>query len=280
MRTRTTAWTIWAGLVFVATIAISGCAAGGAGQAGCGACPMATSSPAAGVSADPLHWSPGRAYLAHRAKAPITIDKTDHPEQWAAAMVIDGFHVPTSLGKAVQRTVGMMLWDDDYLYVRIVAHDTDLLATYTKGTDPLFNQDVVELFLKPWGDKINYYEFEFSPKNAVMALRIAERNKATFLERAAWESGVRSTAIVRGTLNNPDDNDESYTIIAAIPWANLDLPGAAGKKPRLNRYWHFGMHRCDHSGKLDGSTELSSAALLSDVDFHLLEEYIPMRFVE
>jgi len=143
-----------------------------AGALGCGG---QAEQPAAGgplAVASENVWNRQGPYPCRRATGPIAIDQKQHAEQWAHAAVITDWIVPVTGKQASDQTQMRMLWDDECLYVYYVAYDRDLRGTFTKRDDPIYQEDVVELFLKPYADKPFYYEFEVNPIGTVMALEI------------------------------------------------------------------------------------------------------------
>ena len=56
----------------------------------------------------------------------------------------------------------------DELLVLFVCQDPDPSATKTKRDDPLWEEDVVEVFIDPFGDLDCYFEFEVNPLNTVL----------------------------------------------------------------------------------------------------------------
>ena len=221
-------------------------------------------------------WNPRRPYVVHRATGAVTIDRRPHPEQWKKAMVIRGFRIPKTHRPARSRSEAMMLWDDRNLYVQIVARDADLRGKFKRRTDPLWEEDVVELFLKPRKDRGAYYEFEVNPIGTVMALRIDDRRDGKSLkERSAWETGIVSAVQVAGTVNDPADTDRFYRVILAIPWKRLSHVG--GKAPRAGETWTFSFCRYDYARQYKKAEESASAALTTD-SFHQYEDYSTLRF--
>jgi hypothetical protein len=236
----------------------------------------AATQPGATASAaftQPAHWATG--YTVRRAGGAITIDEKDHPQEWADAAVLDDFRVPVTDAKPKAPTTVRMLWDDQNLYVRFDTADRDIRSTFTKRTDPLYEQDVVELFLKPLADKGNYYEFEISPKNVVMGLMIAvEHGEGTLEEKSQWEMGIKSAVALDGTLNDSSDTDKSWRVVMSIPWKNLSY--VQGQPPKPGEKWAFLACRGDVNEK--GGNELSSSSHLPKVTFHMHAAYLPLVF--
>jgi len=59
-------------------------------------------------------------------------------------------------------------WHGEELLVLFICQDPDPSATMTKRDDPLWEEDVVEIFIDPFGDLDCYFEFEVNPLNTVL----------------------------------------------------------------------------------------------------------------
>ena len=224
-------------------------------------------------------WRTGEPYVVHRAAGPITIDQTPHPEQWKNTMAVRGFNLAKTTRPAQSRTEAMLLWDDQNLYVQAVAVDADLRGRFKQRTDPLWEEDVVELFLKP-SDSLRigsgYYEFEINPIGTVMALKIDDRkDRKSLKERSAWETGIVSAVQAAGTVNDSSDSDQFYRVILAVPWKNLSH--IRGKAPKVGDTWKFTFCRCDHGKQYKKAEESNSAPMTTD-DWHRFEQYSTLRF--
>ena len=237
--------------------------------------PATATQPAAEV------WKAGQPYICHRAKGKITIDKKDHPGEWAHAMVIQDFLIPISHKTPKSRTVARMLWDDEFLYVHVVAYDVDLRGTLKGQFARLWTEDAVELFLKPPHPDSGYYEFEMSPTNVLLDLQIPVGRHTSYERRASWESRSRLAVAVKGTIERPADTDERYRVLMAIPWKNLAY--GLNRPPRAGERWRFIFARCDLSKaygdeETPARQELSTCTRLDKVDFHMYDVYPEMRF--
>jgi hypothetical protein len=69
-------------------------------------------------------------------------------------------------GPPAQRTEARLMWDNRFLYGRFVCEEKSPLATLTGHDQPLYNENVVEIFLDPLGTGHVYYELEVNPLNA------------------------------------------------------------------------------------------------------------------
>ena len=55
-------------------------------------------------------------------------------------------------------------WSESHLYVGFYCVDADIWGTYAARDDPLYEEEVVEVFLCPSGDLRHYFEIEVSPR--------------------------------------------------------------------------------------------------------------------
>lgn len=60
-------------------------------------------------------------------------------------------------------------------------------------------------------------------------------------------NGLKTGITVRGTLNNPGDTDQGYTVEIAVPFK--ELPGYTRTGPKTGDRLHFMLVRLDRQGK-------------------------------
>jgi len=220
-------------------------------------------------------WDSRNDYICRRALGPISMDNTDHADQWAHAMVISRFLVPVTLDTPKDPTEMRMLWDDDNLYIHFVAYDADLMGTYTNRTDPLYSEDAVEVFFQPDLTRGAYYEFEVNPINTLMALRFAQRRKGTIAWKSNWPYSIRRVTRLDGTVNDSSDSDAYFRVIVAIPFKDLEFGDR--KTPAAGAKWRFIGARCNKSTHWQ-EQELSACVKLPKVDFHINPHWRHMVF--
>lgn len=198
---------------------------------------------------------------------PIEIDGLldDSPWQKAGAL---GFILLGENKEPISKTEAKLLWDKNYLYIAFKAYDEDIWGYYNKRDDPLYREDVLELFFKTNPDKNPYYEFEWNPLNTIFDALIPKRHAYGNLYRITrWNvPGLKSAVKITGTLNKWDDKDTYWTLEAAIPFASM--PTLKGEIPEQGDKWIFHVARIDYSVYLPEGRELSSCAQLSKNSFH------------
>lgn len=180
-----------------------------------------------------------RHYLVKRITGPINVDgKLDEPD-WSACEPIPlvGYNEGVSLR---QRTEARMLWDDSYLYISWHCEDTQIWSTLTVRDDTLYQQEVVEVFINPDGDREAYLELEVNPLGTLWDGFVLKRDSG-LIGILAWNSfNLKRGVDLNGTVNDPSDKDKSWSVELAVPLNELvtapNIPPKSGDKWRLNLY--------------------------------------------
>ena len=171
------------------------------------------------------------------------------------------------------RASARFLWDKTNLYVAIVAKDDDIQSTY-KGRDRrLWEEDVLELFIKPRNSSPIYYEFQFSPTNQVFDAYWSKRG-GKLNEATLWDSNLRSAVQIDGTLNQSKDKDHSWSVEVAIP-----LDDIKGNKEDFSS-WKVAVCRYDYDESWDQPKNTSTAPVSEEGGFHEYEVYGNLIFTK
>ncbi len=104
-------------------------------------------------------------YLVSRAAADHARLLAADDAAWAAAPAI-------TWGVAPFATRFRAQWTPSTLYVRFDADDTSPWFTMSRRDAPIWEEEVVEIFLDPAGLGIDYFELEISPATVVCDLRV------------------------------------------------------------------------------------------------------------
>jgi hypothetical protein len=143
------------------------------------------------------------------------------------------------------RTRLKMTWDDDFLYVGAELEEPHVWGTITEKNAVMFEDNDFEVFIDPDGDGLDYYEFEINALGSIWELS---------LPRPYGEGGVpilgcnlpglQSAVQVRGTLNDPGDEDEGWSMEVAFPWAGLAQFNREGATPpQVGDIWKVNFSR-------------------------------------
>ncbi|MFH1567506.1 MAG: carbohydrate-binding family 9-like protein [Gemmatimonadota bacterium] len=184
-----------------------------------------------------------RHYVAYRALGDLRLDgRLDEPSwqraPWTEAFVdIEGDVRP----QPRFRTRAKILWDDTYLYIAADLEEPDVWATLTERDAVIYHDNDFEVFIDPDGDTHQYYEFEINALGTEWDLFLVKpyRDGGPYL--SAWDiQGLETAAQVWGTINNPRDQDQGWSLEMAFPWAVLGecahgpAPPADGAQWRIN----------------------------------------------
>jgi hypothetical protein len=192
--------------------------------------------------------------LCLRADSPITIDgKLDEPA-WRSAAPMGRFSCyGTKRGYPEYNTTARLLWDDENLYVGFRATDPDIWSEITDRDGPLWEGEVLEVYVDPDGDGRDYKEFEVNPLNAVIDLNIEREEDGRvpdWKSYAQWDAeGWRTAVTVDGDLADRENEDRKWIVEMAIPFANF--PSAANRPPQIGDTWRVQLYRIDRSNTLE-----------------------------
>ncbi len=169
---------------------------------------------------------------------PIAIDgRLDEPG-WSRAQRAE--LVETLTGRPPRyRTEARLLWDERALYVGFACEDDEVWARPGRvDDDPIYEDEVVEIFLDPSGVGRGYAEIEVSPDGVRFDARFESWRKDLDSARR-WSSGARTAVRVDGAVTHADEPPapaRGWTVEIALPWAALGLQPKAGERWRMNLY--------------------------------------------
>jgi hypothetical protein len=225
-------------------------------------------------------FKPMPSYMVRRAKGAITLDGKDDEEDWKLAQTSPTFDVAEGGPKLEGSARARLLWDDKNLYAFIDVEDTDVHSQYKKQDDPLWKEDVVELFIDADRSRHGYVELQVNPRNAHFdAWFPATRAKESHFE---WTSGMKSAVKVRGTLDERGDHDTGWSAEIAIPLADVKGMDAAMKvtiPPALGDRWRLNVVRVDLPRGQNG-VSASSWSPITIRDFHALGRMLNVMFAD
>jgi hypothetical protein len=153
-------------------------------------------------------------------------------------------------------------WSGDFLHGLYLCQDPDPWATKTIHGDALWEEEVVEVFLDPFGDSLSYFEIEINPLNTVADL-IIRRTWNGLKKDFRWNCEGLITAC--GTL--------TYGWVAAfqIPFESL-----GDCHPTRSPIWRANFSRIDRPR--NQPVELSAWSPTLVKTFHLPGRFGLLRF--
>lgn len=188
----------------------------------------------------PLH------YVCQQAQGNLVIDGKANDPDWSSASWtslftdIEGDKKP---GPYLQTRV-KMLWDSNYFYFYAQMEEPHIWARLKQRDTVIFYDNDFEIFIDPDGDTHNYYEFEVNAFNTVWDLLLTRPYRDGGHAIDHWDMrGLKSAVNINGTLNNPADEDQGWSVEVAIPWDVLSEATRMKTPPRQGDTWRVNFSR-------------------------------------
>ncbi|MEO7795735.1 MAG: carbohydrate-binding family 9-like protein [Thermoanaerobaculia bacterium] len=176
----------------------------------------------------------------------------------ASATVLQPFTLADGRAAARWTTQVTLSWDESHLRVSFDCADDDAWGTFTERDAPLWQQEVVELFLAAGEEvPVRYYEFEVSPAGVLFDARVANPHgdRIGMTVDTAWNCpGIE-------WRTEPTGARADWRAELLIPWRGLDFEAP----PEVLRANFYRIER-----PRGGEPEFScwSPTLTSPADFH------------
>lgn len=185
-----------------------------------------------------------RTYVCPRAPNPPNLDGRLIDPIWSLAEWTDDF-VDIADGPTPRfRTRVKMVWDDRCLYIGAELEEPHVWGTLTEHDSVIFQDNDFEVFIDPDGDGHRYVELEINALNTTWDLLLVRPYLAGGPAVDGFElRGLRTAVHVKGTLNNPSDQDEGWSVEMAIPWGALAQIAGMPCPPRLGDQWRINFSR-------------------------------------
>lgn len=179
-------------------------------------------------------------------------------------------------GPARYQTTVQTAWDSNYLYVAFRCEDDAILATMERRDDPLYEQEVVEVFIAP-ETLSSYFEFELSPRNVVFDAKVTHDGR-TFHGDVAWDCGGLLSVVFRQSPGHEENlwqvdagSFGSWVGALAIPFEALD-----GSSPRPGDEWRVNFYRIKRAPVPEFAAW--SPTLAIPPNFHVPSRFGVLRF--
>ena len=156
-------------------------------------------------------------------------------------------------------------WDDRFLYMRFECVDTYVVSQYTNRKDPLWEQDVVEMFIDEEGKCRRYMELVVSPNGVLCDLMIDHDNENEpdrFKIGSEWE--------VQGFERTIEADGDRRTYTFKLPFSNFSQAPEAGTQWRINFF------RIDDEP--DGTRHFQAWSPTGAINYHISERFGKLVF--
>lgn len=198
----------------------------------------------------------------------IVVDGKADEAAWANAASTGPF-VDVGSGRSAAdypvRGEAKLLWDDEHLYALIEVKDADVVGHFTdKGAQPkewtvtgqpmTWTKDTAEIMIDPDGDGDgkDYYELQINPQNRGFHSQFDSYNAPKTEPQGPfghedWDPKMKSAVVVHGTIDQPSDKDQGYTVEVAIPWSSF-VKGAKQLPPKPGDAWRMNFYAMENNG--------------------------------
>ncbi len=195
-----------------------------------------------------LPFSPQK-YVCYKSDESISVDGKLDESVWNKAEWTNDFvDIEGSLKPAPRfRTTCKMLWDENYFYIAAELEEPDIWGTLKNRDDIIFYDNDFEIFVDPDGDSHNYLEYEMNALNTIWDLLLKQPYRD--IDKAALNGfdikGIKSGVKINGTINQPGDVDNSWTVEVAFPWESFKELTAISVPPNENDQWRINFSRVE-----------------------------------
>jgi hypothetical protein len=182
--------------------------------------------------------APVPTYEVLRSATPLMIDGKLDEGAWGKAPAVGEFVNNLDGSSSTYRTEARVLYDDQFLYFGFRCADTNIWATMKKRDEHLWEEEVVEVFLKADLQQRSYIELEVNPLGTMIDIFLLDVRKALRFE--SWNSEkLRWAVSVDGAVDGKD-GDKEWTCEIALPMEDIipapNIPPKPGDRWRLNLY--------------------------------------------
>jgi len=191
------------------------------------------------------------------------IDGSLDDEAWRDAAPVT-FRLHNDSGEPRFKTTARLLYDANFLYVAFECEDTRILARMEQRDDPIFDEEVVEVFIDPDSDEVTYYEFEVSPRNVIFDAVVANPTGIKGEIDTSWDCHGLRTAVGMAT-----SAPGSWAVEMAIPFRALE--SAAHTPPQPGDRWRMNLYRIERLPREEYSCW--SPTMVEPANYH-----VPARF--
>lgn len=173
-------------------------------------------------------------YIVNKINDEINIDGKDNELAWSNAIYtndfidIEGDKIPR------QKTNVKMLWDDKFLYVFAKLYENHIWGDITKRDEVIYYNNDFEVFINPNDDVFSYGEIEINALGTEWDLFLNRPYRLKGKADSSWDiNGLKSAVDINGTLNDPNDLDDYWTVEIAIPLKEIEKLNTSGKDEKV-----------------------------------------------
>jgi hypothetical protein len=173
-------------------------------------------------------------YIVNKINDQINIDGKDDELAWSNAIYTDDFIDIEGDKIPRQKTNVKMLWDDKFLYVFAKLYENHIWGDITKRDEVIYYNNDFEVFINPNDDVFSYGEIEINALGTEWDLFLNRPYRLKGKADSSWDiNGLKSAVDINGTLNDPNDLDDYWTVEIAIPLKEIEKLNTSRKDEKV-----------------------------------------------
>ncbi|MEI6050236.1 MAG: carbohydrate-binding family 9-like protein [Bacteroidota bacterium] len=187
-------------------------------------------------------------YVCYRSATPVTPDGVLDEKAWGAAPWTDYFlDIEGSVKPAPRlKTRAKLLWDETNLYIAAELEEPHVWGRLKQRDTVVFYDNDFEVFIDPDGDTHAYYELEVNALGTAWDLLLLKPYRDGGPAVTGWDiAGLKVGTHIDGTINNPRDIDNGWTVEIQIPLSSLKECAKGGRLPKAGDQWRIGFSRVE-----------------------------------
>jgi hypothetical protein len=163
-------------------------------------------------------------------------------------------------------------FDDTFLSILFSCSDDHVIATHVRHDAPLYEEDVLEVFLAPGENHRVYFEIEVNPLGALFDARVESPDGVRWTMRVdrGWTCEGLHAAARRVTES---DGLQTVDTIMRIPFAGLERD-----TPEDGETWRANFFRIDRHPTHGDEFSAWQPTLRVPPDFHVVDAFGILRF--
>lgn len=186
-------------------------------------------------------------YLCYKTSG-IVLDGVLEDSEWGDVKWTDYFKDIQGDDLPVPRhkTRTKMAWNNEYLFIAVEIEEPHVWATITERDEVIFYDNDFEVFIDPDGDTHHYLELEVNAFETAWDLMLSKPYRDFGYAVDAWDiNGLKVGVSVQGTINDPSDIDQGWTIEIAIPFSIIAECAPFDTFPSDGDFWRINFSRVE-----------------------------------
>ena len=157
-------------------------------------------------------------YVVSKISESILIDGKDEEKIWENASYSEDFIDIEGIKIPKQKTNVKLLWDENYLYVFAKLYENHIWGDITKRDAVIYYNNDFEIFINPNNNVFSYGEIEINALGTIWDLYLNRPYRLKGKADNSWDiKELKSAVNINGTINDPNNIDNYWTIEMAIP---------------------------------------------------------------